>query len=118
MGFSWIDRIVKRLEAPQYKVPPLSRARVAEIVAAVERDGKWESHVEWRISTVTSSRIERTGEAGHRAYLVRVDCDYVLEAHCPTIARAAEIAHVYETVILQLWEKFGWPGWKSRTELE
>jgi hypothetical protein len=97
---------------------PVSAARRAEIRAAVERSGRWEHHEEWRISTVTSSLIERTGESGHRRYRVRVECDFVLEARCPTLARAAEIAHVYERLIPPLWMTYGWPGWASRSRLE
>src|SRR6266851_2888874 len=112
MPFTLFKRISDRLQAPQYGWPRLTRARMAEIVAAVERDGKWETHDEWRISTVTSTRIERTGQPAWRAYHVRVECDYVLEADCPTIERAADIAHMYQALVIQVWKQHGWPRWK------
>jgi hypothetical protein len=105
--------IVRRL-APS-TVP---RERLDEVRDAVERDGRWERHVEWRISTVTSMRIERTGESGYRRYHVRVECDHVFSAHCPTLRRACEVADLYEQLMPSLWERFGWPSWASRTQLE
>jgi len=92
--------------------------RIAEIRAAVERDGRWERHHEWRISTVTSTLIERSDELGHRTFRVRVSCDYVLEARCPTIRRACEIAGAYENIIQQLWRERGWASWASKTQFE
>lgn len=92
-------------------------AYIASPTALPPRTTAW-THHQWRISTVTSTLIERTGEPAYRAYRVQVECDYMLEAHCPTIERAAEIAHVYQALILPLWKKYGWPSWKSRTELE
>jgi hypothetical protein len=96
----------------------MSADRRAEVREAVERSGRWERHEEWRISTVTSSLIERTGEAGYRKYRVRVECDYVLEASCPTLSRAIEIAHIYEHLIPYLWRTYGWASWASRSRLE
>jgi hypothetical protein len=99
-------------------VPPYSAAQLEAMATALERDGFWEKHVEWRISTVTSTRIERTGKPAHNAYRVRVECDYVFEAHCPTVSRAAEVAHAYEAVVVRLWEELGWPSWASRAQLK
>ena len=91
---------------------------VDEVRLAITRDGEWRRKVEWRISTVTITRIRATGEPAHRAYHVHVECDYVLEAHCPTVTRALEIARAYEELIPELWERLGWPGWASKRELE
>lgn len=61
----------------------------------------------------------RTGDPKrHRAYRVRVECDYVFEAHCPTVTRAVEIAAEYELLVQRLWRELGWPGWASKTLLE
>jgi hypothetical protein len=96
-------------------MPPI---REKEVVEAVASTGRW-THEEWRISTVTSTEISRTGEARrHRAYKVRVECDFVFEAFCPTITRAIEVAAVYERLVQQLWREIGWPGWASRRQLE
>lgn len=89
-----------------------------EVRLAITRVGEWRQHVEWRISTVTTTCIRATGELAHRAYHVRVECDYVLEAHCPTLTRAVEIARAYEELIPELWERLGWPSWASMRELE
>jgi len=95
-----------------------SPGKFDQIRQAVDRDGRWEEHVEWRISTVTSTLIERTGESGYRTYHVRVECDDVFEVHCPTLARACEIAHIYEYLLPRLWQEFGWPSWASRSKID
>ena len=110
----WLDRLELAL-GMRTSFPAI---RTAEVREAVERSGRWERHDEWRISTVTSSLIERTGEPGYRRYRVRVECDYVLEARCPTLSRAIEITHVYQYLVPRLWRAHGWPSWASRSQLE
>ena len=110
----WLDR----LRRDPLIVAMIPAARRAEVRDAVERTGRWERHEEWRINTVTSLLIERTGEPGWRKYRVQVECDYVLEARCPTLARAVEVAYIYEHLIPRLWQRHGWPSWASRTQLE
>lgn len=95
-----------------------SSEHVERVRQAMAEHGRWEQHVEWRVSTVTSTLIEHTREEGYRKYLVRVECDYVLEARCPTLTRAIEVAEIYEQLIPGLWQRFGWPSWASRTKLE
>ena len=95
-----------------------SPGKLDQIRQAVDRDGRWEERVEWRISTVTSTLIERTGERGYCKYHVRVECDYVFETHCPTLARACEIAHIYEYLVPRLWQELGWPSWASRSKID
>jgi hypothetical protein len=101
-------------------LPPISvlPERRVEVEKAIERDGRWEKHIEWRISTVTSMSIERTGESGYRKYRVRVECDYVFEAQCPTLSRATEIAYMYEQLMPRLWHTYGWASWATRSRLE
>ena len=74
--------------------------------------------MEWRISTVMTTSIRARGEPGHCAYDVRVECDYVFEAHCPTLTRAVEIGATYEALVPKLWRELGWPSWASKTQLE
>ena len=92
--------------------------QLADVRAAVEREGRWERHVEWRISTVTSTLIERTDEPAYRRYRVRVSCDYVLDARCPTITPACEIGRAYEAMIRRLWREYGSASWATKTQLE
>ncbi len=96
-----LGRLLLRIRARLFGA--LSPGKFDEVRQAVDRDGRWEEHVEWRISTVTSTLIARTGERGYRKYHVRVECDYVFEAHCPTLARACEVAHIYE-LLPQAWD--------------
>jgi hypothetical protein len=98
------------------RLPAISAADVAD---AIDTHGTWTRHQEWRISTVTSTTIERTDSIKrHERYKVRVECDYVFEADCPTLARALEIAARYEQLTLQLWREMGWPSWATRWRLE
>ena len=91
---------------------------LAPVIESIEATGAWKRYEEWRISTVTTTDIARTGKPDHLAYHVRVECDYVLEAHCPTIARAVEIAAVFEAVIREMWSTFGWPTWATKAQLK
>ncbi len=97
-------------------MPPISASEVVNAIASV---GHWSRHEEWRISTVTSTEITRTGDVErHRAYKVRVECDFVFEAYCPTMTRAVEIATIYERLVQRLWSEMGWPSWASQYQLE
>ena len=118
MKDTWLSRWFQRLWPDALLMAAVPEARRAEVRDAVTRTGKWEQHVEWRISTVTSSRIERTTEPGYRKYRVRVECDYEFEARCPTLSRATEVAYMYEQLIPRLWQRYGWPSWASRSQLE
>jgi hypothetical protein len=96
-----------------------ARIPAAEVIAAIQAQGRWTRHEEWRISTVTTTEISRTDEPQrYRKYRVRVECDFVLEAYCPTITRAIEIAERYEILVEELWHSMGWPSWASRGQLE
>ena len=97
-------------------MPPIPTTKVVEAIAAT---GQWSRYEEWRISTTTSTEIVRTGDARrYRAYKVRVECDFIFEAHCPTITRAVEVATTYERLVQQLWREMGWPSWASHHQLE
>jgi hypothetical protein len=52
---------------------------------SIEVHGFWETQDEWRISTVTSKRIEKTERCGHVAYHVRVSCDHEFFCYTPTL---------------------------------
>jgi len=92
--------------------------REATIEAAILEQGYWEEHVEWRISTVTSSRIEPVEKDGRRWFKVTVTCDSSMSAHCPTLARAIEYAGVFRRLQKDLFASIGWPSWASKTKLE
>ena len=85
----------------------------SEIEAAIQARGFWEREEEWRISTVTVSRVESIQLRGETWYRVKVKCDAEMVAECPTIARAAEFVGVFEQLSKDLFWTLGWPGWVS-----
>ncbi len=91
--------------------PTAHRDRVRDVAAAIERFGFWEDHVEWRISTVTTLRIDPEVTDGRRWYRVRVVCDGEMTCRTPTIERAVEFMTVYERLTADLFWTFGWPSW-------
>jgi hypothetical protein len=99
------------------KIAP-DRDRIEEIRAAVAAAGFWESHDEWRIFTVTSKRIEQHVREGRPGFLVRVTCDHEFQCHCPTLERAVEFLCIYERLIAELFNTFGWPSWASPKQLD
>ncbi len=91
--------------------------RASEIRDAIQRQGYWEDHVEWRISTVTSMRVEPAEYYGQSGYQVTAHCDYRFASWSPTIERAAEMLGVYERLIRDLFFALGWPGWASKNQM-
>jgi hypothetical protein len=88
-----------------------------EIRSSIEQQGYWEAQVEWRISTVTTSRVERTAHLPPR-FLVRVECDNRFETHCPTIERAFQFLGIYERLIQDLFWTVGWPSWVTERAMK
>ena len=85
--------------------------------AAIEAKGFWEEFIEWRLSIVTSLRIERIRKRVLNEdadwYRVCVKCDSELMCDCPTIERAVEYLGVFEHLVADLFWTLGWPSWAS-----
>ena len=108
------------------EVPYLARAsseaknrhKLADIRAAIAQQGFWEDYYEWRISTATHMRIEPVQREPQQWFSVRVACDHVMRAECPTLERAIEFLGVYERLIMDLFWTLGWPSWAERGKLK
>ena len=94
-----------------------TRRSLDAIRDAIEQRGYWEEMLEWRISTVTALRIERTAHSEPR-FLVRAECDNKFETVCPTIERALEFLGIYERLIQDLYWTVGWPSCASKQKLK
>ena len=90
--------------------------RLKAIADSVAKQGFWEDTVEWRISTETTSRIERSVRHGSPTFLVTVSCSYIFQCHCPTLERAVYFEQVYFKLIGGMFHTLGWPSWASRTD--
>lgn len=93
-----------------------TRHNLVEIRSAVESAGYWESHDEWRISTVTSKRIEPAERHGEKGFLVSAKCDHEFACFCPTLERAVEMLGVYDKLIMDMFWTLGWPSWASKSQ--
>jgi hypothetical protein len=89
-----------------------------EIRRAVDANGFWERYDEWRISTVTTKRIEAAEREGRKGFLVKVGCDHEFSCHCPTLERAVEFLNIYDGLIVDLFYTVGWPSWAARNRLD
>jgi hypothetical protein len=92
--------------------------------AQIHANGHWIEHDEWRISTITTSRIEpverpwREVEGSPpRYYKVSVECDGRFESLSPTLERAVEFVGVYRALIFELWAEYGWASWATKDRL-
>lgn len=94
------------------------RARETEVEREISANGFWEDHQEWRISTVTTTRIEAIDQNGKQWFKVTVSTDASMTAHCPTIARAVEFAGIFERLQQDLFWTVGWPSWAAVDQLE
>jgi len=83
-------------------------ARISEIKEAIESHGFWEDSYEWRISTVTDSRIEPIEERSRKWFRVTVKCDHEFRCHTQTIERAAYFTALYQMLIMDMFYNFGW----------
>lgn len=90
-----------------------SPERVDQIRAAIQTQGFWEDWAEWRISTITHTRIDPLGP-GRGGYQVRVECDQQMSCICPTLERAIEFLGIYEHLIADLFWTVGWPSYAHR----
>jgi hypothetical protein len=90
-----------------------SPQRFREIQAAIQEKGVWEETVEWRISTVTRSRIEVVSRHGEPWYRVTVTCDATLSCECPTLERAYTFCWIFGALHGDLFLSIGWPSWAS-----
>ena len=91
-----------------------------EVRSAISRQGYWRDEDEWRISTITSSRIEPIGRPAswgpgpEPLYQVNVKCDHEFACIAPTIERAAEFVGIYKVLIMELFWTYGWPSWVAK----
>ncbi len=92
--------------------------RTKEIRDAIEKNGFWEDFVEWRISTITETRVEPVERDGRTWYQVQVRCDSEHTCRCPTIERAVEFLGVFEGLVQDLFWSLGWPSWATPKQLE
>ncbi len=84
----------------------------------IAKQGYWEETVEWRISTITSTRIEAVQQEGNAAFRVHVSCDSEMIAICPTVERAVEFAGIFAGLQQDLFWTVGWPSWEARDRLK
>src|ERR1700722_4735379 len=93
--------------------------KLQEVKSAISSDGYWEAHVEWRISTVTSFRIEP--EFSNKAwwFKVSVQCGgEEMTCHSTTLERALEFMGVYDRLTMDLMWTLGWSDWAGKGRLD
>ena len=88
---------------------------IQKIERAIAERGSWSESIEWRISTVMTSKIEPVQREGATWYRVTVSCSYELSAECPTIARALQFQRIYSALISDMFWNLGWPSWSTRS---
>jgi hypothetical protein len=101
------------------------RPDVETVRKEIASAGTWTRHDEWRISTVTTSRIEpvdrpwrKVEGSPPRYFKVTVECDARFECLAPTLERAVEFVGIYRALSMELWRAYGWPSWATKRRLE
>jgi len=84
-----------------------------DVETSIDRAGVWEEYEEWRISTVSTNRIERAG-LGYRA---STECDGVYAATVPSIPMALEAIQVLFALRRDLFYEVGWASWAGRRQM-
>jgi hypothetical protein len=96
----------------------VDQQRFVEIAKAITERGVWEESLEWRISTVKKSRIERSQEYGSPTFFLSVECSYRFQCHCPTLERAVYFEAIYSRLLGDMFYNLGWPSWADRGRLQ
>jgi len=101
------------------------RPSLEEVRTKIRVDGLWIEHQEWRISTVTTSRIEPVDRPWRdvqgtppRYFKVTVECDGRFECFAPTLERAVEFVGIYRVLVFHMWGEYGWASWAAKGRLE
>ena len=83
------------------------------VLAALEKSGKWEQFIEWRISTYIETTISYEMFKDEKRFRVHVKCDHEFSCLSPTVERALEMAGLYQQLIFKLFRQVGWASWES-----
>ncbi|MCK6610799.1 MAG: hypothetical protein L6Q78_07135 [Bacteroidia bacterium] len=87
---------------------------ILEVEKQIAEKGFWEEHTEWRIFTVTSSKIEPQEKEGKIWYIVTVKCEQEVMIPAKTIERAIVFKKIYAHFQAELWSKQGWASWTQK----
>jgi len=93
-------------------------SRINQIKKSIDENGFWEDFVEWRISTITESRITTIDRNGKKWFEVKVKCDNEMKCECPTLERAMEFLGIFEQLMVDFFYTVGWSSWASHKSLD
>ena len=87
---------------------------IQEIEKSIKLNGYWEKDIEWRISTVTSLRIEPKIVNGINYFITTVKCEQEVMIPAATIERAVIFKNIYSEFMMELWKEQGWASWATK----
>jgi hypothetical protein len=93
--------------------------RLQEVKSTILSDGYWEAQEEWRISTVTTYRIEPGFSYDKWWFKVSVACGGgEMICHTTTLERALQFMGVFDRLTMDLMWTVGWSGWAAKGRLD
>jgi hypothetical protein len=92
--------------------------RLEEIKSAILEDGYWQEEQEWRISTVTTYRIEPEFAKDNWWFRVSVSCENEMICHTKTLERALQFMGVFDRLTMDIMWTIGWSSWAAKGRLE
>jgi hypothetical protein len=78
------------------------------VTEAINKKKYWEEHTEWRISTVTSSKIKPLVKDGVTWFITTVKCEQEVMIPAATIEQAIVFKKIYEDFFIELFYTHGW----------
>ena len=81
---------------------------IAQVETAINQYGFWEESVEWRISTVMTSRIEPKVENERKWFITTVKCEQEVMIPAATVERAIVFKKLYQDFQMELFYAQGW----------
>jgi len=94
-------------------------ARLQEVKSAILSNGYWEEEREWRISTLTTQRIEPEFAYDQWWFKVSVSCGgEEMICRAPTLERALQFMGTFDRLTMDIMWTLGWSSWPAKGRLE
>ena len=90
---------------------------IKEVEKQIAEKGFWEQDLEWRISTVMTSKIEPKVKDGIKWFITTVKCEQEVMIPAKTIERAIIFQKIYADFQMELWHEQGWASWTSKDSI-
>lgn len=98
-------------ELSEYSV---TKEEIDLVTNEINKNGYWESSVEFRMSTYMTTKIEKQIINEKAWFITTVKCEQEVMIPAKTVERAILYKKIYEDFQFDLIYKIGWASWSSK----